>query len=186
MTKNRTIKRIILGLIFVILLGVIIFLYYGGVFSKIIVEEKEVGPFLIAYEDQMNDYVKTAKKQKEICEFLSHNYGLQVYRGFSVFYSNPREVEKAALRSITGCILERADYKKADFLRENNFRIKEVPLQVSLLVEFPYKNYFLTRIVMSKANFMIEKYVRENNLSNNERMLIYDMAEEEIIFLMRK
>jgi hypothetical protein len=48
--------KIIFGVIVFIIIGIVLFLFYLGFFSKIIIEEKEMGPFVLIYEDHKGDY----------------------------------------------------------------------------------------------------------------------------------
>ncbi len=178
--------KIIFGVIVFIIIGIVLFLFYLGFFSKIIIEEKEMGPFVLIYEDHKGDYKWTAKIQNDIYYSLLNEYKIETFKGFGIYYDNPKKVPVNELRSIAGCILEKWDYNKIIYLKEKSFKIKEIPIQNSIVVEFPYKNSFSIIAGIIKVYPKIEQYIQDNNLKTNEIMEIYDVPSNKIIYLMRK
>ncbi len=180
------ITMIILGVILLLLLGIVLFLNYIGFFSKIVIEEKEMGPFTLIYDEHKGDYKGTAKIQDDIYYSLLNDYKIETFKGFGIYYDDPKKVQTAELRSIAGCILEKSDYDKINLLKEKGFKVKEISKQNSIVVEFPFKNTFSIIAGIMKVYPQINKYIEENKLTKNEIMEIYDNPSKKIIYLMKK
>ena len=104
--------------VLVVAIGVIIgSLYYVGFFAKIQIEEREVGPFKVVYEEHIGDYRGTGKIMDEIYHSLLDD-GIETYKGFGIYYDDPKTTEKDKLRSIAGCILEENDHLKISELQK--------------------------------------------------------------------
>ena len=180
------ILKIIIGIFLLVLIGVAIFLNYIGFFSKMIIEEKQMGPFVLVYDEHKGDYKGTAKIQDDIYYSLLNNYKIETFKGFGIYYDDPKKTPTEKLRSIAGCILEKSDYEKIETLKEDGFKIKEIVKQNSVVVEFPFKNTFSIIAGIMKVYPKIEKHIEENNLTKNEMMEIYDTPSKKIIYLMKK
>ncbi len=178
--------KIVLLVLLLLALGFTFFLNYIGFFSKIIVEEKEVGPFVLVYEDHKGDYKGVAQVENDIYYSLLNNYQIETFKGFGIYYDDPKKVAKEDLRSIAGCILEEKDYDKIEKLKEDGLKIKEIPKQNSIVAEFPFKNQFSIIAGVIRVYPELSKYITENNLVNNEMMEIYDTPTQKIIYLMKK
>jgi len=186
MEINMTIAKIIFGIFLLLLIGVVIFLNYIGFFSKIVIEEKQMGPFILVYGEHKGDYKGTAKIQDDIYYSLLNDNKIETFKGFGIYYDDPKKVPTEELRSIAGCILEKSDYKKIETLKERGFKIKEIIKQNSIVVEFPFKNTFSIIAGIMKVYPKFEEYIEKNNLTKNEMMEIYDNPSKKIIYLMKK
>ncbi len=178
--------KVISLLILLITVVIVLFLNYVGFFSKIVIKKKEIGPYVLVYEDHKGDYKGTKKIQDDIYYSLLNKYGIEAFKGFGVYYDDPKKVAKEKLRSIAGCILEEADYDSIEKLKENGFNIKEIPRQNSMVVEFPYKNPLSVFIGIMKVYPEMNKFIEENKLEQKEIMEIYDVPAKNIIYIMNK
>jgi len=181
-----TLSKSILLVLFLLITGTLIFLYYIGLFSTIQIVEKETGPFIIVYEEHRGDYKGTARIQNDIYHSLLDKHDIETFRGFGIYYDDPKVVARDDLRSIAGCILEEQDHNTIKELQEKGFLIKEVSKQNSIVAEFPYKNSFSIIAGIIKVYPEIEKYIKSENLPKNEMMEIYDVPSEKIIYIMKK
>lgn len=178
--------KIILIVLLVIIVGIILFLNYVGFFSKIVIKEKEMGPYVLVYEEHKGDYKGTQKIQDNIYYSLLNKYGIETFKGFGAYYDDPKKVPKQELRSIAGCILEESDYNSIEKLKENNFKVTERSKQESIVVEFPFKNSFSVFVGIMKVYPEINKFVEKNGLKQKEIMEIYDVPAKKIIYIMDK
>jgi hypothetical protein len=178
--------KIISGVLALFIIGLIAFFGHIGVFSKVVIDEKEMGPFVLVYNEHKGDYKHTAKIQDDIYYSLLNDHKIETYKGFGIYYDNPKKVPVEELRSIAGCILEPSDYDKIEMLQENGFNIKEIPQQNSIVTEFPFKNQFSIIAGIMKVYPKIEKYIEKHNLTTSEMMEIYDVPSKKIIYLMKK
>ncbi|MGF7056920.1 hypothetical protein [Brassicibacter mesophilus] len=178
--------KIISLVILLIIVGIMLFLNYVGFFLKIVIQEKEMGPYVLVYEEHKGDYKGIRKIQDNIYDSLLNKYGIETFKGFGVYYDDPKKVSKEELRSITGCILEESDYKSIDMLKENNFKVKKIKKQKSIVAEFPFKNTFSVIVGIMKVHPEINKFVEKNELNQKELMEIYDIPAKKIIYIMNK
>lgn len=178
--------KIVLGVLLVITVAVVLFLNYVGFFSKIIIEEKEMGPYVLVYEDHKGDYKGTREIQDNIYYSLLNNYGIETFKGFGVYYDDPKKVSKEELKSIAGCILEESHYNSIEKLKENNLKVIKTKKQKSVVVEFPFRNMFSSIIGAMKVYPEINKYAKKNGFDQKEIMEIYDIPAKKIIYLMSK
>lgn len=181
-----TITKFIFGAIAISIIGIAVFLSYIGFFSEIVIEEKETGSFILVYDEHTGDYKGTAEIQDSIYYSLINNQNIETFKGFGIYYDNPKIVPTSELRSIAGCILEKSDYDKIDYLKEKGYKIKEIPVQNSIVAEFPYKNSFSIIAGIMKVYPKIEKYIDDNNIESKEMMEIYDIPSKKIIYIMKK
>lgn len=100
---------IIIGLILALI--VIVFIYYGGS-KKVTCRIEKTGGEKLVYKQMTGDYAKSAKLMDEIYYSLLNVYGIETFKGFGIYYDNPKEVEKSKLRSEIGCIIEEKDSSK--------------------------------------------------------------------------
>lgn len=178
--------KIILLMLALVLTGGAVLLYYIGFFSSIVFEEKETGPFVLVYEEHIGAYKGTAQIQDKLYYSLINEEKIETYKGFGIYYDNPREVPTDELRSIAGCILEEKDYEKVSDLQQKGYTVKEIPVRHSIVTEFPFKNGFSIIAGIFRVYPKLNQYIADNNLSTNEIMEIYDVPGKKITYIMKK
>jgi DNA gyrase inhibitor GyrI len=181
-----TVVKVVSILVLVVAIGILVFLNYIGFFSKVTIEEKSMGPYMLVYEEHKGDYKGTQKIQNHIYDALIGQHDIQTFKGFGIYYDDPKKVAKEDLRSIAGCILEENDYPAIERLQANGFNIKEVASGESMVVEFPYKNPFSVFIGIVKVYPELNRYVESKNMTPKEVMEIYDIPARKIIYIMSK
>ena len=168
----------ILGLIAVLLMG---YLYYMGFFNKIEITEKEMGPYKVVFKEHIGDYKETGKIMDEIYYSLL-NGGVETYKGFVICYDDPKVVEKDKLRSIAGSIIEEKDYDKIDQLKDK-YSIKTIDKTRSITTEFPFKNKMSVIFSLMKVYPELNKYIDSKGYKKGQVMEIYDIPNKKIIYL---
>lgn len=113
------------------------YLYYMSFFNKIEITEKEMGPYKVVFKEHIGDYKETGKIMDEIYYSLLDE-GVETYKGFGIYYDDPKVVEKDKLRSIAGSIIEEKDYDKIDQLKDK-YNIKTIDKTRSITTEFPFR-----------------------------------------------
>jgi hypothetical protein len=73
----RIMKNIIIGVILTLLLVALAYLSYIGVFHSVAVDEREVGPFILVYEEYTGDYKNTPRITEEIYTSLLEEDGIE-------------------------------------------------------------------------------------------------------------
>lgn len=180
-----TVLKYVLLVVAFLLIIMIFVLYISGFFTSIRVQEKVTGPYVLVYKDHLGDYKETRTIQDDIYYALLNDYDLETYKGFGIYYDDPKEVPKENLRSKAGCILEESQYSHLNTL-EKSFNIYETPKQDSILVEFPLKNKFSPLMGLIKVYPAIKKYTEQNNLSEKEILEVYDIPNKKITYIMAK
>jgi len=178
-------KRIlsILGIIVVAMLivGAIIYVYYGGLTTIVFSNPAQGGEILI-YKEVTGDYANTSNITDEVYNQLK-NIGIETYKGFGIFYDNPDEVERTKCRSEIGCILEPNDIDKLPEI-EKYFKVKTFPTGQYTSTDFPFKGTISIFIGMFKVYSAINVIKEEKNelYVDGPIMEIYNMKDNIITY----
>lgn len=173
-------------LLFIVVVFLIILSILGvnlGLFITINIKEKIMGPFELIYKEYIGPYKDTGKIQDEIYYSLLNKDNIETYKGFGIYYDDPKTTPDNKLRSKSGCILEEKDYDKKNRL-QNNYNFMEIGKQKFMYAEFPCKSKFSIFMGMFKVYPKIEKYLEEKAYKKREVMEIYDVPNKKIIYLM--
>ena len=165
---------------------VIILFYYAGGLKRIRIFKGKFGPFVLVYDDHTGPYNGTSKIQNDIYNKLLKEHKIQTFQGFGIYYDNPKKVPKNELRSIAGCILEKKDQNKKKELLQAGFKIKEIKQSEFYWTEFPFRNSLSIMVGIMKVYPRFKKFLKKNNIKENEMMEIYDVPKKKIIYLMKE
>lgn len=166
----KIISVIILGL----LLLIVAVLAHAGLFESVIAVEQETGPYTIVYKEHIGAYHKVKPAMDEVYQGLL-DMGIETYRGAGVYYDNPQHVPEEQLRSEVGSVLEDKDLDKVDQIKQV-FKVREVPQQQSIVVEFPIRNMLSYMIAPAKVYKEADKIWQEQGYSDYEYAVeIYDV-----------
>lgn len=86
-------KITLIVIILILVIFAIVFIYYGG-FNKVICRIEKQGGEILVYKQMTGDYAKSAKLMDEIYYSLLKDYAIKTYKGFGIYYDNPKEVGK--------------------------------------------------------------------------------------------
>jgi len=174
--------KIIITIILVLLVAMIAFGYYIGLFSTPKVTEQTMGEYIYAYEEFVGDYKKTAPVFENVNKILA-NLGVKSTRGIGVYFDNPKEVPTDKLRSNCGSIIEEQDYPKVDTIA-TTLKIGKLNSGQSIVVELPLKNVISYMVGPMKAYPALMKYAQAKNFKTTLAYEIYDMAAKKIYYVM--
>ena len=113
---------------------------------------------------------------------MKNNYSIEATKGFGLYYDNPREVDKAKLRSIVGCIVEGKsveDLKKVS----SKYGVKEYPSSKNVVAEFPYKGKMSIFIGIFKVYAKLASYIKEHKYPQTPIMELYDRPSGRIEYI---
>lgn len=170
---------IIISVVFITLLLVI---SRYGLFASVSVSEKVVGPYMLIYKKHVGDYKEVGPIIGDLCNDLKNNYSLAPTKGFGLYYDDPRQVDKALLRSIVGCVVEgktREDLSKVN----SKYGVREYPSSNSVVVEFPYKGMMSIFIGIMKVYPALGAYIKEHRYNPTPIMELYDIQNERIEYI---
>ena len=171
-------------LMFVLL--IVGFLIYGatlGLFEKVTVTVKNVGPYKFVYSEHKGPYMEVGKVMNNVFTSLDKDFGVKAEKGFGIYYDNPKLVKKEDLRSSVGCILEPAYFVNEEKIK-TKFGVMDYPVTESITAEFPYKNMGSIIVGIAKVYPEFTKYIEANGFGPYESLEIYSMKDKKIYFSM--
>ncbi|MFP4622504.1 MAG: GyrI-like domain-containing protein [Bacteroidales bacterium] len=174
-------KVVFILLAVIIIAAVGIYAYYGG-FKKISLQIREEGGETLVYEEVKGDYKNTAAVMDKIYYSLLNDENIETFKGFGIYYDDPKKVDKEKLRSEAGCILEYAD---RDNFREfeKQYQLKTFPKKQYLTAEFPWKGKMSVMFSILKVYPALNKYVRANGYDVDTAVMeIYDIPNGKILY----
>jgi hypothetical protein len=164
-------KKIMLLIAFVLVLAVIAFVWYMGVFQSIVIEEQEQGPFTLVYQEMTGNDMRqvgeiTIKLDKLLTEHcITHRKPLDVF-----FPDNKAEI---------GFAVENLSHSQLVTLGEQT-KVREIPVQHYMVSHFPWRNKMSFIIGYIKVDPALRKYRSEHNYKtveayalNNGDMIVY-------------
>ncbi len=159
-----------------------LYAYYGG-FTKVSFNTiKDQGGQVLVYKEMQGDYAQSEKLINEVYLTLLNDFNVETYKGFGIFYDNPKEVEKSKLRSEVGCILEAKDIAKVKEI-ETRLKVKTLPSQSYTETVFPTKGKTSILIAVMRVYPALERYNKSQGNTNTGYCIeIYDEANKEIVY----
>ena len=176
----KTVKIIVGVVIAVTVIIILAIVNYGG-FTKVNVQLKEEGGEKLVYEKVMGSYDKTGLVAQKL-QYKLEKENVVTFKGFGIYYDNPRFVKKDSLRSEVGCILETADTSKIFWLK-GKFNIKACPVKKYITAEFPFKGKPSIMVGVLKVYPALMKFVKDNSYDEKGPIMeIYDMPNHKILY----
>ena len=165
---------IIAGVVAALIVGVVIFLGYMGMFGSLEVTKKEMGPYTVAYESFVGPYHETGPVFDRVNQQLE-KAGIKAEIGLGIYYDNPSQVPADELRSDCGSVLPPETASNIEVLK-TKLKIKTIEKQPSLVIEFPIKNALSYMLGPMKAYPTLNEYTKQNNLEFAMTYEVYDMS----------
>lgn len=156
-------------------------LAWTGFFSNTELVEKKMGPYFMVYEDHKGAYKGTADIMDDIYYQLLEEDNIEAFKGFGIYFDNPKETAEEELRSLAGCIVETADTAKVKALG-NKYKIMEIPERRYVTAEIRHRGQLSIFAGIVKVYPSIEKYMKGKNYPSVPAMEIYD-RNKTIIYL---
>jgi len=154
---------------------------YMGVFSKPSVEEKVMGPYLMAYEPFVGAYKDTGKVFDKVTKALKAE-GIETTRGIGIYYDDPTAVPASELKSDCGSIVEEKDYAAFEKVK-GKYQSKTVTQGDCLVSQFPIKNMFSYFVGPMKCYPVMSKYAESKGMTCGLVYELYDMPGKTIYFV---
>jgi len=174
--------KLVLGVIGVLIVLIVVTLSYYGLFARISIAEKEMGGFWLLYEKHVGDYRDTGQVMDKIYSRLLGEDAIEPSRGFGLYYDDPKKVKKENLRSIVGCILEKQDESRIDYLKKN-YTIKYYPPAKSVVADFPFKGTLSIFMGIFKVYPRLAEYITQHDYPPGPIMEIYDTPNKKISYV---
>lgn len=174
-------KALLIILISLIIL-ILLFLAWLGAFQKVHVYAARQGGETLVYETIKGDYRQSTAAMDRIYYQLLNEDKIETFKGFGIYYDDPKKVSKEKLRSEAGCILELADMAKREALA-GKYQLKVIPEADYLVAEFPLKNKMSIFMSIAKVYPALNKYAEQYNYNPDGFVMeIYDIPNKKILY----
>ena len=177
------IKKIITWLFLLCIIGIGFLLYYTGYFVKVVVEERDMGPYTLVYQEYLGDYATVGPVMDKISKGLIEDAQVTPERGFGIYYDDPATVAKEKLRSDIGVLLEEKDMDQLSLIK-TKYKVKTFEKTKAVVAEFPYTSPLSVIAGVLKVYPELRKYVEVNKIHMSEVMEIYDRPAKKIYYIM--
>jgi effector-binding domain-containing protein len=179
---REEVMKLIASVLGVLIILIVVTLSYYGLFSGISIAEKEMGGFWLLYEKHIGDYKEVGQVMDKMYARLLGEDAIEATRGFGLYYDDPKKVKKENLRSVVGCILDKQDENRIDYLKKN-YKIKYYPASKSVVAEFPFKGTLSIFLGIFKVYPRLAEYITQHNYPPGPIMEIYDTPNETIFYV---
>lgn len=176
------IKSLIKWLFLIVVVWGFALLYYSGYFTTIVIQEKDMGPYTLIYQQATGDYSKVGPIINALYDKFAYDEQIKSERGFWIYYDNPWLVAADQLRSDVGVILEDQYLSQLSRL-QSKYTIKTWEKQKSMVAEFPYKGQISIVAGVLKVYPVIKKYVADKWYTMQPVMEIYDKTNKKIYYI---
>ena len=174
--------KIILIVLAILIIALIAFYAYYGGFKKIHVSISESGGEILIYEKIEGDYKQSGVIMDKIYNSLLNEDKIETFKGFGIYYDNPRKVEKSKLRSEAGCILEKKDIDKLPNL-EKKYTVRTFPEKKYIITEFPYRGKISIFFSIMKVYPALNKFAKQNDFNEESAVMdIYDVPNKKVLY----
>jgi hypothetical protein len=176
----NALKIMVITLGAIVVLSLALYTYYGG-FKTISFYVVDTGGELLAYEEMKGDYNQTKEVTDRVYYLLLNDLKIETYKGFGLYYDDPKTVETSKLRSDIGCIIEDVDSTKIELISQH-LKVRTCPEGKYVITEFPNKGFISVIIGIIKVYPAFNDYVAANGYKDGPVMEIYDMPNKKIIY----
>jgi hypothetical protein len=166
----------------VLVLVCICFWGYMGMFSSVLVIEKEMGPYTLVYDSFVGDYKDTGPVFARIHESLLKD-GITTTDGIGIYHDDPAKVPAGQRRSDCGSVLPEKDLSRVPELQQK-YRIMVLEKKKSMVAVFPVKNSLSYMLGPMKGYKALMDYAGAKGYRLAEPYEYYDMAGKRVCFVM--
>jgi DNA gyrase inhibitor GyrI len=176
--KALKIIGIVAGIVVVVLVS---FSFFMGLFSSVQVSRKTMGPYTMMYEPFVGPYEKTqAAFEKVQRQMKAEN--LDSTLGIGIYYDNPAQVDPRKCRSECGALISGKDLSRLGELSGKS-KIKTIVKGEFLYAEFPYKNSLSFMMGPMKVYPLLFAELIRNGFKPTYSIELYDMKSDHIAYL---
>ncbi len=171
---------IIIAFLIILIIG---FLFYMGMFSQVSINEQVKGPYTFSYMENIGPYHEVGKVMIRL-DSKMREFGFNSTDGLGIYYDDPKKTPKEKLRCEVGSIITADDMDKVETNRDK-LNFKTIEKKNYLVTEFPIKNILSYMLGPMKVYPAFTKHLEENNIAVPDKGLeLYDMTNNKIVFMM--
>jgi len=173
-------KKVLQIIMFVLIL-LLAYLVYSGMFSKPIFYEEHIEGFPVAFIKETSDYRSAERVRNDVYLRLLEK-GFQTERGFGLFLESPLGGKIEDITYYAGMILTEEQFEL--MMHEDTF-IDFTMLYPgdSVVASFAYKTHLSSPFATIKVYSRLQKYLAEKKLQRGAVIEIYDLQKNEILFI---
>jgi hypothetical protein len=170
-------------IIAVLVVAILVFIGYSGIFYNVTITKREIGPFTMILKKHTGSYYKTGPVFDMVETALKKKIDTKKLKAVGLYYDDPAKVKKEQLRSECGFIVEKIDLEKIGAL-EDGFLMKDFKKTRCAVGEFPFKTFLSYMIGPSKAYPKLTEFSKGKTFSAEFGMEIYDTQSNIIQYCM--
>ena len=176
-------KRIALIILILVTL-MLSFLAYMGLFNKMTITEKQVGPYTIVYEDITGAYTKTGPVLDNLYKELKAD-GIEATEALGLYYDDPKNVPAEKLRCKVGIIITPEQEKQIDE-KGLHYSMMTIDQTHSIVTTFPMRNKLSYMLGVLKAYPALSNAMNEKGYQPTPSLEIYGNNEITYAFTITK
>ena len=171
-------KKIIVGIGVFLLLN-FVFFYYMDVFKDVVINEKNMGPYMVVYEPRIGDFKGTLDEADKVVDRLREK-GFNPERRAIIYYDYTGSTPVKEWKSEVGCLVEIAEQGRKEEIK-NNFNLRLLPQGKYATAYFPYKNSLSTNIAAAK---IFPELLKRKRVGTKETPILVIFDDQRITYLM--
>jgi DNA gyrase inhibitor GyrI len=177
--------KIFIIVLVAVILAILMFLSYIGMFSKVSISERKMGPYTYAFVTHVGPYTEVGKPMMELNDKMTEA-GFNSIDGIGIYYDDPKQTSKEKLRSDVGSIISTEDLAKVES-NKDNFDFATLEESNYIVAEFPIKNPLSYMFGPMKVYPAFTKYLEEKNIEvPTIGIELYDVTNKKILYMMEK
>lgn len=141
------------------ILGVLLLVRYMGGFEQVVPQVETVGGEWVVYDSFTGDYAQSGKVIDRVYDRLKEE-GVETFRGFGLYFDDPRLVPKGERRAEVGCLLEEDDPALLGRLK-GSFTVKQLPRKAYVCASFPYRGPLSALFYAGKVHPLLAETARQ-------------------------
>lgn len=175
-------KKIII-IIAVVVIAILGFIGYSGLFTSVAITEEQIGPYTMVVKKHMGSYYKTKATFEEVEAMLKKNIDTKKLKGVGFYYDDPAKVKEDQLRSECGFIIDKTDVDKIGKLPDG-IQMREFNKTLCAVGEFPLRSFLSYMIGPARVYPKFLEYGKGKQFVADYSLEIYDSAAGKIQYCM--
>ena len=161
-------------------------LVHAGLFARVEIHEKQMGPYLTVYKLHVGGYHKINKIIDEFDKILGQEEKIEAGLSFGHYFDNPFEgtTKIKDLKSHVGVIINSMDtLRLSEIIAHYKIKSEVIPKATYLMVELPFKSEFSKITGPLKVYSSLKKHLNNYNLKMQSLIEIFDYENSVLIYM---
>ena len=167
------------GLLFILIVFILLFLFYHDVFKKVSIMDIDFQPFGFIFKSHKGSYKYNVEVLNQVADFVKTS-GITVVNAATIYYHNQRKSKSKQRLSDVGFMIAEQSYRNLP----TDIQVKTVQHNQYLATSVVYKSRFSVLLGAMRVYPAFRKELKKQGLSEREIIEIYDMRNKLIVYLM--